>query len=163
MIDRPFGRTTRGDDPVNGCTSGPIPKHDVTRDIEDLVHGMTSRPRHESHNRRKSLILSSACYRLHGPVTARIYHPPKESGVTPPAYVNVHGGGFGVGNAERDDPGAATWPHALKPLSSIRITCAHPSSAFRLPSSRSTTCCNGLPPRSGTGTADGSASAGKAP
>src|SRR5262249_33998442 len=64
MIDRPFGRTTRGDDPVNGYTSGPIPKHDVTRDIEDLVHGMTSPPRHESHNRRKSLILSSASYRL---------------------------------------------------------------------------------------------------
>jgi acetyl esterase len=40
----------------------------------------------------------------HGPVAATIYHPPKGSGATPPAYVNVHGGGFVVGHAEQDDP-----------------------------------------------------------
>ena len=40
----------------------------------------------------------------HGPVKAMIYHPPQESGATPPAYVNVHGGGFVVGHAEQDDP-----------------------------------------------------------
>ena len=33
-----------------------------------------------------------------------IYHPPQESGATPSAYVNVHGGGFVVGHAEQDDP-----------------------------------------------------------
>lgn len=40
----------------------------------------------------------------HDPVTATIYHPPQESGATPPAYVNVHGGGFVVGHPEQDDP-----------------------------------------------------------
>jgi acetyl esterase len=40
----------------------------------------------------------------HGPVTATIYHPPSESGATPPVYVNVHGGGFVVGHPEQDDP-----------------------------------------------------------
>jgi len=40
----------------------------------------------------------------HGPVSATIYHPPKEPGAIRPVYVNVHGGGFVVGHPEQDDP-----------------------------------------------------------
>src|SRR5262245_56529869 len=101
MIDRPFGRTTGSDDAVNGYTSGPIPKHDVTRDIEDLVHGMTSRPRHESYNRRKRLIQSSAVCRLghsllgHGAARLRRRHPE----LPPPGVPGsaILGGAAGIG------------------------------------------------------------------
>ncbi len=39
----------------------------------------------------------------YGPVPATLYHPPS-SVVSPPVYVNVHGGGFVVGHPEQDDP-----------------------------------------------------------
>lgn len=39
----------------------------------------------------------------HGEVSATVYHPPGDP-VSPPVYVNVHGGGFVVGHPEQDDP-----------------------------------------------------------
>jgi acetyl esterase len=39
----------------------------------------------------------------YGPVPAVVYHPASDA-VSPPVYVNVHGGGFIVGHPEQDDP-----------------------------------------------------------
>lgn len=39
----------------------------------------------------------------HGPVSATVYRPPTET-TNPPVYVNVHGGGFVVGDPDQDDP-----------------------------------------------------------
>lgn len=39
----------------------------------------------------------------HGPTAATVYHPPTSAG-KPPVYVNVHGGGFVIGQPEQDDP-----------------------------------------------------------
>jgi acetyl esterase/lipase len=40
----------------------------------------------------------------HGETRATVYHPAPRPGRTPAVYVNVHGGGFVVGNRDQDDP-----------------------------------------------------------
>lgn len=39
-----------------------------------------------------------------GDTAATVYHPESRAGETPAVYVNVHGGGFVVGNRDQDDP-----------------------------------------------------------
>lgn len=40
----------------------------------------------------------------HGAAAATVYHPDTDPGHRPAVYVNIHGGGFAVGNRDQDDP-----------------------------------------------------------